>query len=147
MKTLVVICKKTGRVICIFCCNGKKHDFRLFKESQIRMLERIQVKVDTGFLGIEKFHKNSQLPKKSSKKRPLTKEDKQFNRRISSERVMNEHVIGSSNVSRFCLNDIGIAENALAYALICSLVFATMTGQFNFARSLMYYGDETYMMF
>ena len=94
MKTLVVICKKTGRIICIFCCNGKKHDFRLFKESQIHMLERIQAKADTGFLGIDKFHKNSQIPKKSSKKRPLTKEDKQYNRRISRERVMNEHVIG-----------------------------------------------------
>ena len=94
MKTLVVICKKTGRIICLFFRNGKKHDFRLFKESQIRMLERIQVKVDTGFIGIDKFHKNSQIPKKSSKKHPLSKEDRRNNRIISSERVLNEHVIG-----------------------------------------------------
>jgi len=78
----------------VFFCNGKKHDFRLFVESKIRMLEDIQAKTDTGFIGITKYHKNSQLPKKSSKNRPLTKEDKLFNRSISSERVTNEHAIG-----------------------------------------------------
>jgi hypothetical protein len=31
---------------------------------------------------------------KRSKKRPLTKEDKVFNHVVSSERVLNEHVIG-----------------------------------------------------
>ena len=78
----------------MFCCNGKKHDFRLFVESKIGMVEKIQAETDTGFIGIHKYHKNSQLPRKSSKKRPLTKEDKLYNRRISSERITNEHVIG-----------------------------------------------------
>jgi hypothetical protein len=35
------------------------------------------------------------LPKKSSKKKPLTKEEKKQNQEISSERVVNENVIGS----------------------------------------------------
>jgi hypothetical protein len=78
----------------VFSCNGKKHDFRLFKESKINMLQEILAKVDTGFIGIHKYHQNSELPKKSSKKHPLTKEDKLFNRNISSERVSNEHAIG-----------------------------------------------------
>lgn len=94
MKTLVVVCKKTRKIICVFCCNGKKHDFRLFKESKIYMPERICAKTDTGFVGIQAFHKNSQLPKKRSKKNPLTKEDKSNNRKISSERTSNEHAIG-----------------------------------------------------
>ena len=38
---------------------------------------------------------NSALPKKKSKKNPLTKEDKKNNKRLSSERVINENVIGS----------------------------------------------------
>jgi DDE superfamily endonuclease len=33
--------------------------------------------------------------KKSTKKKPLTKEEKEQNRKISSERVVNENVIGS----------------------------------------------------
>jgi len=51
--------------------------------------------VDTGFIGIKKIHENSELPKKKSKKNPLTKEDKLNNQRISSERCLNENVIGA----------------------------------------------------
>ena len=49
---------------------------------------------DTGYQGLQKIHSNSQLPKKKNKKRPLTKEDKQSNRKLSSLRVLNENVIG-----------------------------------------------------
>jgi hypothetical protein len=35
------------------------------------------------------------LPKKSSKKKPLTKEERKDNQKIFSERVLNENVIGS----------------------------------------------------
>jgi hypothetical protein len=41
-----------------------------------------------------KLHQNSALPKKKTKKNPLTKEDKKKNRELSSERVLNENVIG-----------------------------------------------------
>lgn len=34
------------------------------------------------------------MPKKKSKHKPLTKADKQKNRKLSSDRVLNEHVIG-----------------------------------------------------
>lgn len=50
---------------------------------------------DSGYTGIKKLQKNSRLPKKSSKKKPLTKEEKKDNQKISSERVLNENVIGS----------------------------------------------------
>ena len=50
---------------------------------------------DSGYTGIQKLQSNTKLPKKSSKKKPLTVEEKQQNREISSERVLNENVIGS----------------------------------------------------
>jgi hypothetical protein len=49
---------------------------------------------DTGYLGIKKIHANSLLPKKRTKKNPLTADDKKLNREISSERMCNEHAIG-----------------------------------------------------
>lgn len=49
---------------------------------------------DTGYQGLHKIHANSQLPKKKTKKSPLTKEDKRKNRELSSQRVLNENVIG-----------------------------------------------------
>jgi DDE superfamily endonuclease len=50
---------------------------------------------DSGYTGIMRLQRNSRLPKKSSKNKPLTKEEKKQNQEISSERVVNENVIGS----------------------------------------------------
>lgn len=94
MKSQVVVDKKTRKIICTAFGNGKCHDFRLFKESKTHIREEIEVQVDTGFVGITKIHANSVLPKKKSKKNPLTKEDKKRNKEISSKRVTNEHAIG-----------------------------------------------------
>jgi hypothetical protein len=55
----------------------------------------ILAKTDTGFLGLQKIHANTKMPKKSSKHKPLTKEEKKENQKLSSERVPNEHVIGA----------------------------------------------------
>jgi hypothetical protein len=49
---------------------------------------------DTGFLGINKIHANSVLPVKRRRKQKFTKEEKRFNRRVSSDRVLCEHIIG-----------------------------------------------------
>ena len=94
MKTQVVIDKKTRKVICTFFGNGKRHDFGIFKDSRTHIRKEIQVETDTGFVGITKIHANSRLPKKRSKKNPLTKEDKKRNTEISSSRATNEHAIG-----------------------------------------------------
>jgi hypothetical protein len=94
MKTQVVVDKKTRNVICTAFTNGKRHDFRLFKESKTYIHQNIQAETDTGFQGITKIHRNSVLPKKGSKKKPLSKEDKKRNKEISSARVSNEHAIG-----------------------------------------------------
>ena len=93
MKTQVVIDKKTKRIICLSFSNGKRHDFRLFKESGVHAKPETMIETDTGYIGIIKIHANSSLPKKKSKKYPLSKEDKMRNRRISSDRVLNEHMI------------------------------------------------------
>ena len=72
------------KVICTAFTNGKRHDFRLFKESRVRCLASTKILVDTGYQGIAKLHTDSELPKKRSKKHPLTKENKKNNRRIAS---------------------------------------------------------------
>jgi hypothetical protein len=86
--------KKTRKVICTAFANGKRHDFRLYKESKSWILPSIKAITDTGYQGLQKLHGNSELPKKKSKKNPLTKQDRQNNQRLASERVANENVIG-----------------------------------------------------
>lgn len=87
--------KKSQRIICTAFANGKRHDFRLFKESKTQIHPAIGVVTDTGYQGLQKIHLKTQMPKKRSKKNPLTKEDKQNNQQLSRERVLNENVIGS----------------------------------------------------
>ena len=86
--------KKTKQVICTAFAQGKRHDFRLFKESKTHINPDIKVITDTGYQGIQKLHNKSESPKKKTKKNPLTKEDKQKNQALASERVVNENVIG-----------------------------------------------------
>jgi len=94
MKTQVVVEKSSRKIICTAFSAGKCHDFRLFKESKTRIDPETQVQTDTGFIGITKIHANSELPKKKSKKKPLSKNDRAENKRIASERATNEHAIG-----------------------------------------------------
>jgi hypothetical protein len=89
-----VVDKKTTRILCTAFSNGKRHDFRLFKESKVHINRDTKVITDTGYQGIQKLHARSILPKKKSKKNPLTQEDKRNNQLISSERALNENVIG-----------------------------------------------------
>ena len=49
---------------------------------------------DTGYQGITKLHANSKLPKKKSKKKALTREEKGENKKIAVQRALNENVIG-----------------------------------------------------
>jgi len=90
----VVVNKVDGQIICTSFANGCRHDFRLFKESKLKINPKVKAIVDTGYVGIAKFHANSVIPVKRRKKKPLAIEDKVFNRMVLSERVLNEHVIG-----------------------------------------------------
>ncbi len=86
--------KKSRKTICTSFSNGKKHDFKLFKDSKVRWIKEIKSFADTGYVGITKIQSTTKLPKKNSKKKKLTKEEKAENRRIASDRVKNEHAIG-----------------------------------------------------
>jgi len=86
--------KESRKIICTAFSNGKRHDFRLFKESKTPIHPGIKVLTDTGYQGLQKRHRNTQMPKKKSKKNPLTKADKKTNQKLSSDRVINENIIG-----------------------------------------------------
>ena len=55
--------KETMKIICLSFCNGKKHDFRLFKESKVHIQADTLLETDTGYTGITEIHSNSLLPK------------------------------------------------------------------------------------
>ena len=92
--------KKTRRIICTAQAEGRRHDFRLFKQSRTAIHQTIKTQTDTGYMGIQKLHANCELPKKRSKKNPLTKLDKKKNQFISSSRVLIENLIRELKIFR-----------------------------------------------
>jgi len=104
--------------------SGRRHDKRL--ADKIYLFEHIPKEVsvwaDTGFTGIQHIHENSFVPKKGRKDHPLTKEEKEANRIISSLRYVSEHAI--AGMKRFGImiqtlrNKIGHFDDLVA--LICA---------------------------
>lgn len=79
---------------------GRKHDFRLYKESKTRLHPEVVLKADSGYQGIGKLHQRSEVPYKRSKKKPLTLQQKAYNHSVSSERVLVEHAIRKLKIFR-----------------------------------------------
>lgn len=91
---------KDGSIICVQIDKGRKHDFRIFKESKVHIHPAITTETDSAYQGISKYHSNSVLPYKHSRKKKLTKEQKQHNYKISASRVQVEHIIRKQKVFR-----------------------------------------------
>ena len=74
--------------------SGRRHDKRLGDKMGLSNLPfEVSAWVDTGFQGLQKNHPNTQIPRKRSRDKPLSEEDKENNRLISSFRVTVEHAI------------------------------------------------------
>lgn len=73
---------------------GRKHDFKVFRQSRVHVKPATQIVADSGYQGLQKLHSNTLSPRKNTKKKPLTKQDKNYNQQVASTRVLNENVIG-----------------------------------------------------
>jgi hypothetical protein len=73
--------------------NGRRHDKKITDKDQLyqKIPEEIESYQDTGLQGIQHIHKNSFIPKKKTKNKPLTDEEKWYNTLISSIRTTVEH--------------------------------------------------------
>jgi hypothetical protein len=111
LKTQVVVDKRSKKIICTSFSNGKRRDFKLFKESHIH--QEIQVVTDSDYQGIQKIHRNSEVPQNQKDKNPLTKEKKRNNRKLSEKRVINENVIGM--LKRFKIFDRSLLFMDITY--------------------------------
>ena len=93
LKTQLIVGKTNKKIICTNFSNGKRHDFRVFKESKVDIHPEITTITDTGYQGIQKIHSKSKIPRKRTKKQRLTKEDKLNNRALASRSLSKLHSI------------------------------------------------------
>lgn len=94
-----VAATQEGTILCVYTDKGRKHDFRLYKESKLRLSPNTLLIADSGYTGIDKYHSYSLVPKRRKKNTPLSQEDKKNNHEINSKRVKVEHVI--NHLKRF----------------------------------------------
>ena len=92
----------TGLILSVRCARGTTHDFKILKKSNLDINRNAKIKTDKGFVGIKQLYPNAEVPHKSSKHHPLTKEQKQSNRQLAKERIMIEHRNRECKIFRIC---------------------------------------------
>jgi hypothetical protein len=92
IKIQLIVCLVTLCILSVCCRKGKVHDFRILKEDRPAIHSETKKLGDLGYIGIDKLYKNTQTPVKKSKKKPLTEDDKSYNRKLAKVRIGVEHV-------------------------------------------------------
>lgn len=104
LKSQVVVNQSTGEIICTAHGKGREHDFRIFKNSKVRLREEIKILGDRGYQGILWLHFNSQTPQKKTRGNDLSISDKKRNRELARIRVAGENVHGKLKVFKILSN-------------------------------------------
>ena len=97
----------------------------MFKDSVAGVLpEDILALLDSGYQGINEYLPNALIPYKSSKKHPLTVEQKAFNKMLSKLRVTIEHINRELKIFRICKETYrGKGERGLIRVRIIASLF------------------------
>lgn len=100
-----IVMQDNGRILSTsHSYGGCTHDFRIRKQEK-PLSPKAEKYVDLGYQGLQKRTSNVRLPFKRSKKNPLTKEQKEHNRRLASFRMKVEHKIREMKVFKI-LSDV-----------------------------------------
>ncbi len=94
MKNQIVISDKMKICSVTKSVEGKKHDKKLYDESRIYTTDKSNFNGDLGYLGSPRIT----IPKKKQKKKELTKEEQNYNKQFSKERIKIEHVFGKMKI-------------------------------------------------
>lgn len=123
-KNVLLVDNKKRILVLTTTKSGRRHDKRLADKQNLfqSIPESVTAWVDTGFQGVQKSHLNTLIPKKNTKKNPLTESDREENKIISHFRVIVEHAIGGikryNSLNHPYRNKIASMDDKLA--LICS---------------------------
>lgn len=100
MKAQLLIEWETGQIIATAVAQGKKHDFKLFKECRLPLVASQLCLADRGYQGLAKFHAGACIPTKKPRNRVLPEAEKQHNRALARLRVRVEHSIRRVKIFR-----------------------------------------------
>lgn len=123
LKTEIVM-NADGKILSVSKMSpGKRHDFRMRKEGK-PLPGNSEKYVDSGYQGLQKICTKVNLPFKGSKKKPLTKEQKQHNHDLASFRIKVEHKIRKIKVFKILRETYRNFQNKhnLSFNIIAGIV-------------------------
>jgi len=109
---------------------GATHDFNVFKMEGVPN-GKACILADSGYQGIQHLSSNTLIPFKASKKNPLTKAQRGFNKCLSAIRVTVEHVIGDMKCFRILSNKY--RNKRKRYDIKCNIVAGLVNIRSGFA--------------
>jgi len=103
IKTEIII-EESGQILSVSKSHrGRMHDFRIRKQE--KMLPRDSIKhADSGYQGWQKVQSNVVIPYKRYRKKPLTEEQKEHNRKLASFRMRVENKIREIKIFKIISN-------------------------------------------
>lgn len=113
-----------SKIICVDEAKGSVHDFEMYKESDIHMLDDILCVGDKGFQGICNIHVFSITPYKKPKGGKLTDDQKSYNSSLSKYRIKIEHVnrrLKCFKILKYCYRNKQ-KKHLLRLSLICGIL-------------------------
>ena len=122
----MIICEESREIIAAFFGKGKMHDYKLYERSRVKLSKEVGIKADSGYQGLQKKHAKVLLPKKQSKLKKLTKEEKRANRELARIRIRVENVIRRLKIFRI------LAERYRNRRRRLGLRFNLISGIYNF---------------
>ena len=128
--TAQAIVTSQGRIVSLDIAVSYCHDMKLFKMSRRNIGQAGKILADSGYQWLMKMYSQAQTPRKSSKLKQLTLEDKSYNHVLSKERIKVENIFAKvktfkifSTTYRNRRKRFGLRMNLIADIINCELGF------------------------
>jgi hypothetical protein len=122
---------RNGKILAISeSVPGSCHDISLFKEQQNLCINK-KIFADSGYQGIQKIYKFSEIPYKKEKGKNLTEDEKDYNKALSKIRVIVENVFAGIKHCRILMHQF--RNNLNRY----SSYFKIACGVYNYKNNFM----------
>ena len=105
MKAQAIVASQ-GRIVSLDISVNYCHDMKLFKMSRRNIGQAGKILADSGYQGIMKMYLQAQTPRKSSKLKQLTLEDKSYNHVLPKERIKVENIFVQSKTFKNVFNKL-----------------------------------------
>ena len=129
MKTQAIVTSQ-GRIVSLDIAVNYYHDMKLFKMSRRNIGQAGKILAGSGYQGLMKMYSQAQTPRKSSKLKPLTLEDKSYNHVLSKKRIKVENIF--AKVKTFKIFSTTYRNRRKRFRIIMNLISIIINRELGF---------------